>query len=45
MVKVVKELESGVSIEVVERNNGVTRTILYNWKSKYSCMDVSQVKR
>lgn len=45
MVKVVKELESGVCAEVVTRNHGVTRANLYNWKSKYSGMDVSQVKR
>lgn len=45
MVKAVKELESGISAEVVTRGHGVTRATLYNWKSKYSGMDVSQVKR
>lgn len=45
MMKAVKELESGVSAEVVARDHGVTRATLYNWKSKYSGMDVSQVKR
>lgn len=45
IVKAVKELESGVSAEVVARNHGVTRVTLYNWKSKYSGMDVSLVKR
>ena len=45
MVKAVKELASGVSAEVVAREHGVTRATLYNWKSKYSGMDVSQVKR
>lgn len=45
MVKAVKELESGMSAEVVTRGHGVTRATLYNWKSKYSGMDVSQVKR
>lgn len=45
MVKAVKELESGVSAEVVARDHGITRATLYNWKSKYSGMDVSQVKR
>ena len=45
MVKALKELESGVSVKVVARNHRVTRATLYNWKSKYSGMDVSQVKR
>ena len=45
MVKAVKELESGVSAEVVAREHGVTRATLYNWKSKYSGMDVSQLRR
>lgn len=44
MVKAVKELESGISAEVVTRGHGVTRATLYNWKSKYSGMDVSQVR-
>ena len=45
MVKAVKELESGVSAEVVARDHGITRATLYNWKSKYSGMDVNQVRR
>ena len=45
MVKAVKELESGISAEVVARGYGVTRVTLYNWKSKYSGMDVNQVRR
>ena len=45
MVKAVKELESEISAEVVARGHGVTRATLYNWKAKYSGMDVSQVRR
>ena len=45
MVKAVKELESGVSAEVVAREYGVSRATLYQWKSKYSGMDVCQVRR
>lgn len=45
MVKAVKELESGVSAEVVAREYGVSRATLYQWKSKYSGIDVSQVQR
>ena len=45
MVKAVRQLGSGVSAELVAREHGISRTTLYKWKSKYSGMDVSQVKR
>lgn len=45
MVNAVRQLESGVSAELVAREHGISRTSLYKWKSKYSGMDVSQVKR
>lgn len=45
MVNAVRQLEGGVSAELVAREHGISRTSLYKWKSKYSGMDVSQVKR
>lgn len=45
MVNAVRQLESGVSADLVAREHGISRTSLYKWKSKYSGMDVSQVKR
>ncbi len=45
MVNAVRQLESGVSAELMAREHGISRTSLYKWKSKYSRMDVSQVKR
>ena len=45
MVKAVRQLDSGVSAELVAREHGISRTTLYKWKSKYSGMDVSKVKR
>ena len=45
MVKAVQELESGVDAETVARNHGISKATLYNWKSKYSGMEVSQVRR
>ena len=45
MVKAVQELESGIDAETVARNHGISKATLYNWKSKYSGMDVSQVRR
>ncbi|MDD6624431.1 MAG: transposase [Candidatus Cryptobacteroides sp.] len=45
MVKAVQELESGLDAETVARNHGISKATLYNWKSKYSGMEVSQVRR
>lgn len=45
MVKAVKAVESGVSADAVAREYGISRGTLYNWKSKYSGMSVSQVQR
>ena len=45
MVKAVKELEGGIDAETVAREHGIARATLYNWKSKYSGMEVSQVRR
>ena len=45
MVKAVQRLESGIDAETVAREHGISKATLYNWKSKYSGMDISQVKR
>ena len=45
MVKAVQQLESGVDAETIEREQGISSAALYNWKSKYSGMKVSQVRR
>lgn len=45
MVNAVRQLESGVSGDVIAREHGISRTTLYKWKTKYSGMDVSQVRR
>lgn len=45
MVSAVKTLESGTNADLVARDHGISKATLYNWKSKYSGMDVSQVKR
>ncbi|MBO7278837.1 MAG: transposase [Bacteroidales bacterium] len=44
MVKAVQELESGVDAVTVALNHGISKATLYNWKSKYSGMEVSQVR-
>ena len=45
MVKAVKELESGMSADVVAREHGISRETLYSWKSKYSGMEVRQIEQ
>lgn len=45
MVKAVQELENGINAETVARNHGISKATLYKWKSKYSGMDVSQIRR
>ena len=45
MVRAVRQLDSGLSGELVAREHGISRTTLYRWKSKYSGMDVAQVRR
>mgnify|MGYP006333690199 CR=1 FL=1 len=45
MVKAVQELESGIDAETVARNHGISKATLYNWKSKYSGMNISKIRR
>jgi len=45
MVRAVKELESGMSADNVARSYNISKGTLYNWKSKYSGMDIRAVKR
>ena len=44
MVRAVKQFENGMSSDAICRELGISRMTLYKWKSKYSGMDVSQVK-
>ncbi len=45
MVSTVKRLESGESAMSLCKELGIGKTTLYKWKSRYSGMEVSQVKR
>ena len=45
MVKAVKELEGGLDADTVARTYNVSKGTLYNWKSKYSGMEVRQIER
>ena len=45
IIAAVKQLEAGRSTKELARELGVTDQTLYNWRSKYSGMDVSDAKR
>ena len=40
-----KEHEAGAKTADLARKHGVSEATLYNWKSKYGGMDVSEAKR
>jgi putative transposase len=45
IIAAVKQLEAGRSAKELARELGVTDQTLYNWRSKYGGMDVSDAKR
>lgn len=45
IVAVLKEAESGVSVQEVCRRHGISDATYYNWKSRYGGMEVSDLRR
>ena len=45
IIAAVKQMESGRAVKEIARELGVTDLTLYNWKSKYGGMEVSDAKR
>lgn len=45
ILRILKELESGVPLGDIVRQHGVGESTVYNWRSKYSGMTESEVKR
>ena len=45
IIAAVKQLEAGRAVKELAREMGVTDQTLYNWKSKYGGMDVSDARR
>ena len=45
IIAVLKEAESGVSTAELSRKHGVSDATIYKWKSKYSGMEVSDVRK
>jgi putative transposase len=45
IIKIIAPQESGLSVSEICREHGICQTTFYNWKGKYSGMNVSQLKR
>jgi putative transposase len=45
MIGAVKQLEAGRSAKDLARELGVTDQTLYNWRARYSGMDVNEARR
>jgi putative transposase len=45
IIDIVKEHEAGIRVADLCRRHGISAPTLYNWKSKYGGLDVSEAKR
>lgn len=45
IISILKEQEGGKSVADICREHGVSQPTFYQWKSKYSGMEVAQLKR
>ena len=45
IIAVLKEHETGVKTADLARKHGISEATFYNWKAKYSGMDVSEARR
>ncbi|MFD2966317.1 IS66 family insertion sequence element accessory protein TnpA [Sphingobacterium bambusae] len=45
MIKIFSEQEAGQSVSEICREHGISQGTFYSWKSKYSGMEISQLKQ
>jgi putative transposase len=45
IVGAIKKTESGIKVNDVAREYGVSEATIYNWKAKYGGMDVAELQR
>ena len=45
IVNILKLTDSGIKVEDICRQNGISNATYYNWKSKYAGMEANDVKR
>jgi putative transposase len=45
IIGILKEAENGAKVQDLAREHGVSTQTIYNWRSKYGGLDVSEAKR
>ena len=45
IIRILKEVESGKSVALVCREQGVSEQTVYRWRSKYSGIDIAELRR
>jgi putative transposase len=45
IIGVLREAEAGAKVGELCRTHGISETTYYNWKTKYACMTVSELRR
>jgi len=45
IISILEEQEAGKSVPDISRNHGISQGSFYGWKSKYSGLEVNQIKR
>jgi putative transposase len=45
ILNILKHQEQGVKVAEICREHGISEATFYNWKSRYSGMDLSELKR
>ena len=45
IIRILKEAESGIPVDDLCRQYGMSRSAFYQWKNKYGGLDLSQLKR
>ena len=45
IIRVIKEQESGTSVDDICRRHGIANSTFYKWKSKFGGMELSEAKR
>lgn len=43
--KILKEFEQGKTVELIEREHGVSRATFYKWRQRYGGLEASELKR
>jgi len=45
ITRILKEFESGKTVEQLSRENGMSRAAFYNWRKRYGGMEATDMKR